>query len=95
MAALCHDIAGLRQFIFRQARQSVLAGAQMDLDDDTEIVQQSGDRGPGNNIGIRHADHFRHDEGSSAHNGRQQLSADGSGRFHRAGKLFGITGLFH
>ena len=67
----------------------------MNLDDDTQVIQQSRYGCPGDDVRVGHADHFRHDEGRSAHDGRQQLPANGSRGFYCAGKLFRVAGFFH
>ena len=75
MTALRHNVPRLGEFVLGQARKAVFAGPQVYLDDDTQIVQQSRDSSPGDDVGVGHADHFRHDEGCGAHDGRQQLPA--------------------
>ena len=95
MAPFGHNIAGFWKLVLRQACQSVLAGPEMYLDDNAQVIEQGRNRCPGNDVGVGYADHFCHDEGCGAHNWRQQLSAYGSGGFNSAGEFLGIAGFFH
>ena len=67
----------------------------MDHEEDAGEIQERRQDGADDHFCVVHADHFRHQEGGSAHDGGHDLAACGGGRFHRSGELSGIAGLFH
>ena len=58
-------------------------------------VQNSGQNGAHNDIGIRHAHDLGHQKGRRTHDGGHDLAAGRAGSFHRTGKLAGIAGFLH
>ena len=67
----------------------------MNHEEDAGEIQERRQDGTDDHFCIVHADHFRHQKGSSAHDGGHDLAAGRGGRFHRSGEFSGIAGLFH
>ena len=95
VAALFHDLTGLGHLLLGQAVEVFLRGAHLHLHEDTHVIEQRGDDGRADDDAVLDAKRFSHDEGGGAHDGRQQLAANGSSGFDRTGEFLGIAGLLH
>ena len=67
----------------------------MNGDEDAQEVQECGQDCLNSNIRIRHANHLCHQEGSSTHDRRHDLSTGRSGGFNSTREFGTITGFLH
>ena len=72
-----------------------LLGQHMHQQENSQVVHDCGDSGGLADGHVGNAQHFRHQEGAGAHNGRHDLTAGGSGGLNGTGFLGGVAHLLH
>ena len=85
----------LRQMLFGESLQPGFLCFQVDCDEYTGKIQEGRDDRFDRNRAVRRTCVFCHQEGSSAHNRRHDLSAGRCSRFYRACEFRFVTGSFH
>ena len=95
MTVLLHDIADLRKLILRRAFHSHLFSPHLDLEQDPHVIDDCGNDGADQKLGILDAQRLRHNEGCGAHNRGHELSAHGAGGDDGARELLVIAGFSH
>ena len=95
MAFFQEQLFELRQLVTRSALQAELFSFVVNAQPYADVVQHCRDNGSLNNIKVRNAYKLCHQEGSSAHNRRHQLTAGRSSSLNSTRKCRTITELFH
>ena len=95
MSALFEQVQGIGQLTARNPFEVLALCLKVNAEPHPREVKERGNGGRLDDINVRHTDELRHEERSSPHDGRHELSAGGRRRLDGARKVRVVAELFH
>ena len=95
MSAFFKEMQRIGQLTARNPLEVLALCLKMNAEPYPREVKERRDGGRLDDINVRHTDELRHEERSSAHDGRHKLSASGGRRLNSARKIRVVAELFH